>query len=206
MTPEKDSSTTYTKRGRSDEFTVLAVYRCDNCQQISLALVVSPHSPHRVGAHQFIEGHEAASVSWLPTAGTPRSFDDVPQHLASAASEAHECNSIGAYRAAIALTRSVLEATAKDQGYTSGNLVSKIDQMHSAGIIRTHIKEVAHEIRHLGNDMAHGDFVDPVSAEESEMALVLMGEVLSEVYQSPARVARVRAVRAAKQQATSTTP
>jgi hypothetical protein len=46
--------------------------------------------------------------------------------------------------------------------------------------------------------MAHGDFVQPVEPEESEFVLTLMTEVLDEVFQSPARVAKAKASREEK--------
>jgi hypothetical protein len=65
-------------------------------------------------------------------------------------------------------------------------------------LIREQISVGAHEVRHLGNDMAHGDFVTQVNREDAELILTLMSEVLAEVYQSPARVAKAKSARAAK--------
>lgn len=50
-------------------------------------------------------------------------------------------------------------------------------------------------MRLFGNDVAHGDFVSPVSEEEAGAILDLMTELLDEVYESPARIERVRARR-----------
>lgn len=127
-----------------------------------------------------------------------KEFPDVPRPIAETADEAHRCHSIRAYRAAVLLARSVIEATAKEEGITSGNLLKKIDDMFDQRLIREHVRDGAHEVRHLGNDMAHGDFIAPVAAEESSLILTLMGEVLEEVFQSVARVQRARELRAAK--------
>jgi hypothetical protein len=127
-----------------------------------------------------------------------KSFDDVPDHIAQAADEAYRCQSIGACRAAVLLARAVIEATAKDKGIVVGSLLQKIDKMRDADLIREHIKEGAHEVRHLGNDMAHGDFVAPTAAADADLILTLMSEVLDEVFQSPARVQRARSARAAR--------
>jgi len=127
-----------------------------------------------------------------------KEFPDVPDRIAEAADEAHRCLSIKAYRAAVLLARSVIEATAKEKGITTGSLLSKIDEMFDRRLIREHVKDGAHEVRHLGNEMAHGDFVEPVREDEAELILVLMGEVLVEVFQSVARVQRARELRAAK--------
>jgi hypothetical protein len=43
--------------------------------------------------------------------------------------------------------------------------------------------------------MTHDDFVQGVSAEDTDLVLTLMREVLVDVYQSPARVARAQANR-----------
>ena len=65
-------------------------------------------------------------------------------------------------------------------------------------LIRPAVRDQAHEIRHLGNDVAHGDLADPVSKEDSAEVLNLMGEVLNEVWQAPARSARLAAAREAR--------
>jgi len=131
-----------------------------------------------------------------------KEFPDVPQHIASAADEAHRCFSIGSLRAAVLLARSVVEATAKEKGITRGTLANRIDEMADQNLVREYVKDGAHEVRHLGNDMAHGDFVLPVELSEAELVLALMDEVLGEVFQGPARVANARAARLAKRQTT----
>lgn len=176
---------------------VQAAFICDECQWLSIAW--APYTP-RQGSQlspNFLEsGRE--TLTWIPTAGEFTTYDDVPAHIAEAASEAHLCHSVDAYRASVLLARAVIEATAKDKGITNGRLVQKIDAMHEAELIRKIVKEGAHEVRYLGNDMAHGDFVDPIEAEESEEVLELMAEVLHDVYQQDARVNRSRARREAK--------
>jgi hypothetical protein len=122
----------------------------------------------------------------------------VPAHIADAATEATLCLSAGAYRAVGSLARAVIEATSKDRGAEGTNLEKRIEALHAAGEVRRHTKDQAHEVRHFGNEMAHGDFIDPVTKEEAEEVIVLMAEVLDEVYQSPARLARRRQAREAK--------
>jgi hypothetical protein len=102
------------------------------------------------------------------------------------------------------LARSVVEATAKDKGVTTGNLVSKIDQMYESRLIREDVCDGAHELRYVGDDMAHGDFAELISKADAELMLTLMDETLQEVYQSPARVRRRREARLSKQGETST--
>ncbi|MBI9114298.1 DUF4145 domain-containing protein [Sanguibacter suaedae] len=139
----------------------------------------------------------ATNLEWHPSKVEGKQFPDVPEHIASAADEAYRCFSISALRAAILLGRSVVEATAKDKGIVKGTLATKINGLEAAGHIRPLIAETAHEIRFLGNDMAHGDFIEPVSDGQAADVLAFMDEVLNEVYQGPARVNARRAARIA---------
>lgn len=186
------------------------VYECDGCHRLSILTVTLDQPKHmqatqgtnRAGSYSSDplgwEIQAAGNAHWTPVKGFRREFEDVPPHIAQAASEATLCHSTGAYRAGGSLARAVVEATAKDKKANGKNLEARIDALASAGHIREHTKEQAHEIRHFGNGMAHGDFADPVSEEESAEVLELMSEVLNEVYQSPARLAKVKAAREAR--------
>ncbi|MFF2519072.1 DUF4145 domain-containing protein [Streptomyces sp. NPDC058086] len=128
---------------------------------------------------------------------------DVPRcpcAIESLAVEAHDCLAIMADRAAVALARAVVEASAKEKGVTRGSLIAKIDELHQLGLLRGHIKEAAHEVRFGGNEVAHGD-LSPVDHEAAEEILTLMDEVLNDLFQSPARVARARQRRLERSQA-----
>ncbi len=137
-------------------------------------------------------------VLWYPAVALHKEYPDVPDHIAAAASEAHACQSIGAHRAAVMLARAVVEATAKHNGIKNGLLHAKIDEMFKQEIISKLTKSTAHEIRFMGNDMAHGDFVIELDAEDSGDVLTFMDELLAEVYQSPARLSARQVVRAAR--------
>ena len=119
----------------------------------------------------------------------------MPKQIARAAKEAHAAESIRSYMSAILMARTVVEATAKEKRITQGNLVAKIDEMAKQSFIRADTKEAAHEIRHFGNDMAHGDIEDEPDADDVRDVLVLMDEILSEVFQGPAKTARLKARR-----------
>ncbi len=182
-----------------------AAFTCASCLHLSVAtLRVAQPSGVRT---QVIPASSVTDLawqsvwpapSWLPRHGDVREFEDVPEHIAQAASEATLCLSVGAYRAVGALARAVIEATAKDRGAKGSNLEKRIDALREAEHIRPHTQEQAHEVRHFGNEMAHGDFVEPVTKEEAEEVIELMAEVLEEVYQSPARLQKRRSARLAK--------
>lgn len=184
MTPWSD--TVYQGGGDFQRETYSQAHKCDHCKKLLI----------RYGC---MDGQEAEQ--WLPRAGTQKEFLDVPTEIATLAMEAHNSLSANAGRGAVILARAVIEATAKDKRITNGNLYAKIDQLHTSGLIREHIKEAAHEVRLGGNDVAHGDILSgPFSYEETEEILTLMDEVLLEVYQSPARVERARQQRLNRQQ------
>ena len=192
MTPV-DGAVSITRKGL--RYRVQGCFRCDGCQAFNVAVATGLPG----NENPLVWLARKKNKEWLPK--PPRvvpvmSFPDVPTEIAAAASEAYRCRTVAnANRAAILLARSVIEATAKDKGITSGNLLQKIDRMHDDRLIRPDVRDGAHEVRHLGNDMAHGDFVHGVSAEETDLVLTLMREVLVDVYQSPARVARAQANR-----------
>lgn len=169
-----------------------AAYICTQCQALSIGRHCARESYQGVALMR-----EQDPVVWLPPKPLQEDFPDVPQHIAEAATEATLCRSVGAYRAVGSLARAVVEATAKDKGVNGRDLRERIDNMHAQGLIRAGTAEAAHEVRHFGNDMAHGDFVDPVDEDDADEVLALMKEVLQEVYQGPARVDRQRAKREA---------
>lgn len=178
-------------------------YRCANCGRLVLAYGWTEFQPTNDwdGAASDLWGHpQAQQPRWLPPAKSNRTFPDVPAAIESLAVEAHDCLTIKADRAAVALARAVVEASAKEKGVTKGNLIAKIDELHKLGLLRGHIKEAAHEVRFGGNEVAHGD-LSPVDHEAAEEILTLMDEVLNELFQSPARVARARQRRLERPQA-----
>lgn len=172
-------------------------YMCDNCRRLNIRYVEAP-----IGEVTDLCELEArdwlGQSSWTPLPGERREYQDVPEPVAGAATEATLCFSVGAFRAVGGLARAVVEAAAKAKGIEARTLQDKIQAMADGGLVRPHIKDAADEVRYFGNNMAHGDFADAVTAEEAAEALALMDEVLHDVFQSPARVERVRQARLAR--------
>lgn len=174
---------------------VQGAFKCNHCLRISVA---STRVGTNVGVpNQGLDGRwwQDRPLTWTPEQVGGRDFPDVPDHIASAADEAFRCRSIMTLRSAILMARSVIEATCKDNDVTKGQLAAKIDAMAGQGLIRPFTQDAAHELRFLGNDMAHGDFVDAVDEDDADAVLEVMAEILNEVYQGPARVSRMKAKR-----------
>lgn len=175
-----------------------APYVCANCKRMSVATWAAHEVPtSNPDAHPT----ERETAIWSPAHVEGQEFPDVPDELASAASEAYRCHSIAAYRGAVAIARAVVEAAAKAHNATERDLYKKIDGLYDRRLIREHIRDAAHEIRYLGNEVAHGDFVNALTKEESSEVLGLMSELLRELFQSPAQVQRRREARLAKEEA-----
>lgn len=194
-------SSLFTIRDEGALMVTEAAYKCPNCERLIIVWEYT-HGPHAA-----TDDRDAAQrrtwerPSFVPGHRDSRAFPDVPQHIGQAATEATLCFSVGAYRAVGALARAVIEATAKDKGADGKDLYKRIEALADAGHVRKHTKEQAHEVRHFGNGMAHGDFTEPVTKEDAEEIITLMSEVLDEVYQSPARLDRVKEAREAKKAA-----
>lgn len=182
---------------------IWAAETCNSCEALRIVRIRIPrdligsYSPgsdyHQIGRlRDLISGGDV----W-PRKGESPPVDDVPAHIARAAQEAYSSASVGNHMAAILMARTVIEATAKHQGHTTGTLAAKINSLRDAGDIRPAVAEQAHEVRFAGNDMAHGDIDVQPDDTDSEEILILMGEVLNEVFQSPARLERIRTKRTA---------
>ncbi|WPF83715.1 DUF4145 domain-containing protein [Sanguibacter sp. 4.1] len=187
--------------GHDERWVADAAYTCDGCERMSVVTWTTSHDLSDRWLEDY--GHNGGpqdyeDARWSPPPGHDRSLPDVPDDIARAAAEAWLCHVVGATRGACALARAVVEATAKKKQFTSGNLVAKIDALAGAGLIRDAVRGQAHEIRFIGNDVAHGDLDRDVSEEESSEVLELMGELLTEVFQAPARRERLRAARVAR--------
>ena len=190
-TPSVSALTPNAPRRPGEIQMVHGAFRCVSCNALAVAIAYA--EPHELTPYNLVDYLEGGETVWLPGANITKSYDDVPGHIASAATEAFECHSRRHYRASILLCRSVIEATAKEKGITSGVLRSKIAALYDQGFIRKHIKLGADSVRHFGNEMAHGDFVTPVAAEDSKLVIALMEEILAEVFQSPEKVNRAEA-------------
>lgn len=180
-------------------------FRCDSeeCRALSIGVgtLYRPSSALSEVTNLLAE----MQLAWIPNQVSRPSFPDVPDQIAETASEAHACLSIQAWRGAVALARAVVEATAKDQGITKGPLVAKIDELHKRSLIREITRQLAHEIREGGNEIAHGDLGDePMPPEDAEAIVSLMDEILQEVYQGPAKMLRLKKSREEREQRNAT--
>ncbi|MFZ4894647.1 DUF4145 domain-containing protein [Plantibacter sp. Mn2098] len=175
---------------------------CDACQRFNSAFGRTRYAsrylePGKImnGSEAVLEGEAMTIDSWSPPPMRPVDTAFIPEGVAGFFKEAHDAFSVSAYRAVLLLVRSVIEATAKDRKIVSGSLVQKINKLDEEGHIRRGTKDMAHALRILGNDMAHGDIDDVPTPEDAEDALTVARFVLDDVYVADARRADMMARR-----------
>lgn len=133
-------------RGKSYKRIIFQLRRCGGCGRGSLAVI------HDNG--QVTNGVLEALYPQAPDFASLTI--STPQDLVAEMREAEKCSAAGAWRAASALLRSVLEKTLKANGYTKGTLETKIDEAASDGVITVARAKRAHDnVRVLGNDILH---------------------------------------------------
>lgn len=182
----------------SYEFELEVAATCDACGRFNVASGSSSTSgngeePEREvsGARLVRYAEKMENPKWSPPSMVEATTDYLPTEVAGFYQEAHNAYSIGAYRAVLLLSRSVIEATAKVNHAEGNTLVAKIDSLHEEGIIRPGTKSVAHALRILGNDMAHGDLGVVPTQEDAEDVLKLVRMVLDDVYVGEAMTADI---------------
>lgn len=151
-------------------------------------------------AIKYFANNSDIKITWIPVKSVGKEYENVPTDIASAASEAYACFSINANRAAVLLARTTVEAIAKDNGISSGTLQTKIETMAQKNIITNQLKDEAHEIRFLGNDMAHGDLGTQVVESDASDILGFLDTLLDYVYQQPMAIQKRRSLRAERKQ------
>nr|WP_162989181.1 DUF4145 domain-containing protein [Glutamicibacter nicotianae] len=129
---------------------------------------------------------------YYPQPSSEKAFPYSPSHIAEAATEAHKVHSIAAYRATAILCRAVIEAVCKEQGASGRDLFHKIDNLFDQGLVRRFVKETAHVLRAIGNDMAHGDFDQELTSDDADHILGFMDSILDEVYESTAKLTKMQ--------------
>ena len=150
---------------------VFRLYRCGGCGRGGIGTL-----EQRTGAIEQLEEFWPRS---RPEAALPPL---VPDGVRREFREAEVCANAGAWRAASAMVRSALEKALKANGYTSGNLASKIDAASDDGVITAARKRKAHDdIRVLGNEVVHDEW-RAVTEEEVTSALHYAQRILEDLY------------------------
>lgn len=158
---------------------VYVLLRCGGCGRAGLAQI------HDNG--QQLQGVLGEfSPFGIESANLPQA---VPRGIQNEFREGELCAAHGAYRAASALMRSVLEKALKGSGgYTSGQLYHRIEAAAIDGIITDSRRQKAQvEIKSLGNDILHDEWA-PVTEQDYELSHHYTQRILEDLYDDRMRI------------------
>jgi Domain of unknown function (DUF4145) len=156
-----------------------AVWSCRVCGRYILGEISSIGAPENYVPH--------------PTGVTHGLFEHVPQTIASDARQAFLCFQVGAWRAAAAMARRALQASAYDKNAPNRKLILQIDWLAENGIITHQMREVAHQIRLGGNLGAHpdSDGLLDIDQEAAGRILRFLTQFFTYVYTIPGQLEEV---------------
>lgn len=168
---------------------IFVLYQCDLCGY--------PNIAHYSCAWLKSTQDYDSPLDWIPASALGKDYSDIPERIASAASECHECFSIGAYRAAVIMARSVLEAIVTEKIKSPANergkdktLNAKLNDAANEGVISKRLGELANAIKDVGNGSTHNIF-EPISKDEADYVLGFMDLLIEETYQQDERLKKL---------------
>lgn len=173
---------------QDDDDSLLMIYTCANCGYPNIAELRPASSPYNGPDFDDV-------VRWLPIEPIGKLYPDVPSEIASVASEVHKCLQIGAYRAAVTLSRTALEGIVAEQedGAASGKLLyQRIQALASSGKLKSRTADAATAIRLCGNASVHEPTTE-IDRDFAEIVVEVLDSVIDDLYTNPSLVSRARA-------------
>ena len=189
--PNCRTGTTLIRRAQYDTTNFrYEVGECNNCQQHFLVQRILP---------------SAKIVSLNPKALPRVVGDSLPPSIKGDFEEALLCESVGAMRAAVTMARRALQGICLDQGApskrtvkdktgkereVSNDLARQIDWLLKEQIITKPLKEMAHEVRGVGNNGAHprpenAEDTTEVKPEDASEMMALLEAFSQTLYVGP---------------------
>ena|GEM_PF-848623 len=169
----------------------VAVLLCRHCNQGTVVIEEKwigdhPARERAGGGDVFYRG-----IHWWPLPESHLS-KDIPEDIAGAFAEVSSTLHAQCPRAAVVMARRTLEAVTADKGEKQGNLIVRLKNLATNGILSSGLSEWAHEVRLLGNAGAHYDPLNQVSMEDASELVSFLRELLHHIYELPARLKRLR--------------
>lgn len=153
---------------------------CPNCDGINLRLV-----DFHTGAEPEI-GRRAAKVLYPSVIESPLGL---PPEIDKAYQSALEIRHVDVNAFAV-LLRKVIESVCQDRGASGKSLNDKLKDLAQKGDIPSHLAEMAHSVRKLGNVGAH--FGADLTPTEASLLNNLCRAILEYVYAAPSLIEQVR--------------
>ena len=137
-----------------------------------------------------------AGILWYPTPGMGLLDSQVNRGVASAYDEGVRCLSIGANRAAVVMFRSALSLFVRDKGNAEAkaerHLKSALKHMKDDNSLHPSLWDWADHLNQLGNEGAHPEDYDDVTAEEAATLGEFVRHLIRNEYEMPAQLLRAR--------------
>ena len=113
--------------------------------------------------------------------------DAVPEKIANDFSEALRCFHVKSYKATVTMCRRSIQASAKDLNASGKRLIEQIGDLADKGKITEPLKEMAHQIRKIGNDGAHpdDDLLKDVDEQDAAEIVEFVREYFNHIYVMP---------------------
>lgn len=143
-----------------------------------------------------ITDQQNKGVHWYPTPGSAHLDPAVPDVIGSCYDEGMRCQSIGANRAAAVMFRSALSLYVKDKGSEQArgerHLKVALGHMKDEGTLHPSLWDWADHLNQLGNEGAHPEDYDDVTAEEAKALGQFVQHLIRHEYEMPAQLQRAR--------------
>lgn len=135
-------------------------------------------------------------LMWYPAPGMGTLDIQVDPGVASSYDEGMRCLSIGANRAAAVMFRSALHLFVKDKGSQKAqearHLKNALKHMKDDGDLHKSLWDWADHLNQLGNEGAHPEDYDEVTAEEATGLGEFVRHLIAHEYEMPARLLRAQ--------------
>lgn len=108
--------------------------------------------------------------------------------------EARGCQSVRAYRATVVMCRRALQSSCQDLNAEGAKLRNQIDDLAGKGVITRALKDLAHQIRKIGNTGAHPDEdgLEDVNEADAEDIVEFTEQYFRHVYVLPAQMEELK--------------
>jgi hypothetical protein len=169
------------RAGSNSQLHLHATYLCprETCFRPSVAFFRMTLSP---GGYVHLEG----APTLIPH-GQAQRMEHLPTTIEADRREAWSCYYGGDYRAAIIMGRAAIQRAVRQLEGAGAGLKAEINDLAQRRKITEALRDAAHEVRIAGDDAAHPEDLESVTAEEAKDSLDFMDDFLAHAIAMPAR-------------------
>ena len=164
---------------------VCVATQCQSCSNYVLLISrrISPQTMEHVIEAFYPVGEANDSVP-----------DAVPEAIAKDFGEALRCFHSQSYKATVTMCRRALQASCKDLQAKGDTLILQIDHLAKSGKITEPLKDMAHQIRKIGNVGAHpdNDGLEDVVEQDANEIIEFTREYFAHIYVMPKKLAAMK--------------